>query len=388
MQKKFLIGQLACFGDCLYATTIAKQIKNDFPDSHITWAVANKYKSILLLNPHVDEIWEVEIINNDFYFNGWKNFQAEAQRRKANGIYDEIFFSQIAPDWKYYDGTIRSSTLKAYKRPITVSIEPVVRLSENEVANVKSFSDNHNLPAFKEVILFEYAPGSGQSFVNLNFALAVAENITATRDDVCFILSSPTALNHSNSAIIDASELTYRENAELTKYCTLLIGSSSGITWLATSDWAKKLNTLQLLNRDYDLFAGVKYDYEQWGVETTNVIEVTVNDVNYVTNCLKTILENDFQTAKQQYDEVYIPNYSNFRTLISQALNTWTSGRLKKVAAITLGFAKRNKHMRSKTLVAYAVLDSCKYFKESYRLRLKSKFRNVYARLFKKQTQA
>ena len=57
MSKKFLIGQLACYGDCLFATTIAKQIRHDYPDSHITWAVSSKYRSIVEHNPDIDKIW-------------------------------------------------------------------------------------------------------------------------------------------------------------------------------------------------------------------------------------------------------------------------------------------------------------------------------------------
>jgi hypothetical protein len=320
MGKRFLIGQLACFGDCLYITTLVKQIKTDFPDSHITWAVSSKYKTILLLNPYIDEIWEIDIQNNDFYKAGWKTFEAEAKRRQAKGIYDELIFTQISPNWNYYDGTIRTSELNGYKRPITISNNPVVKLSEREVERVKAFAIENKLSSYKDVILFEYAPGSGQSFVNLEFAITVAENITNEFNNVCFILSSPKALNHPNALITDASSLTYRENAELTKYCTLLIGCSSGITWLATSDWAKQLHTVQLLNRDAPYFAGVKYDFDYWNASTSHIIEVTLNSTDYVTGCLKAILNEGFDAAKQQYDEDYKPDYKNFRVTVQFAI--------------------------------------------------------------------
>src|ERR1700712_4612811 len=112
--KKFLIGQLASFGDCLYATAIAKQIKNDYPESHITWAVAAKYKSILKLNPHVDAIWEVEFLPDDNNLTAWRKFKNKALQRKANGEFDEIIFSPIAPDnWIHFNGTIRGSILSS-----------------------------------------------------------------------------------------------------------------------------------------------------------------------------------------------------------------------------------------------------------------------------------
>jgi hypothetical protein len=192
MSKKFLIGQLACYGDCLYATTIAKQIKHDFPNSHLTWAVASKYKSILLNNPDIDELWELPMESGDFYGDGWAKFQAEAISRKNAGVYDEIIFSQIAPlNWHLYIKSIRNAILTSYKKKYTVSLDPVLRLTETEITNVKEFAARYNLDRYSNVILFEYAPGSGQSKVNLNFATEVAMEIVNTDPATCFIFSSP-----------------------------------------------------------------------------------------------------------------------------------------------------------------------------------------------------
>ncbi|CAF4608564.1 unnamed protein product, partial [Rotaria sp. Silwood2] len=133
MSKRFLIGQLARFGDCLYATTLAKQIKYDYPDSHITWAIAENYKSILDLNPHIDRVWEIPPAD-DYTKAVWDKFENEALERQANGEFDEIIFSQIPPrNWIRFDGTVRRAILNSYEKPITVSVDPVVRLSEDEV---------------------------------------------------------------------------------------------------------------------------------------------------------------------------------------------------------------------------------------------------------------
>lgn len=60
MRKKVLLGHLNSMGDCLLATVVARQIKEvDYPDCHLTWAVNSKCKQAVLLNPHVDEIWEI-----------------------------------------------------------------------------------------------------------------------------------------------------------------------------------------------------------------------------------------------------------------------------------------------------------------------------------------
>lgn len=353
--KKFLIGQLGRFGDCLYATTVAKQIKTDFPDSHITWAIENKFKSVLKKNPHVDDIWVIES-------GEWDTFKDEAQKRKLNGQYDELVFTQWVPEWKNYDGTIRSSTFRGYSRPITVSVNPVIRLGTDEIDHVKEFAKRHNLTNYSKVILFECAPNSGQSFVDMHFALTVAELVTKKIDNICFVLSGPNPLSHINPRIIDASQLTFRENAELTKYCTLLIGCSSGITWLSTSDWAKKIDTLQLLTRTGTLYTGLKYDFEYWNISTDNVIEVTLNDVNYVVDCVSCIIQTNFQTAKKQFDEIYKPAYRNFRPVISSIMWCKQKRRFQSIKKVILIHKERNPYLNTGLLTCLSIFEVIKFF--------------------------
>ena len=74
-QKKILLAQLNSNGDCIYATVIAKQIKEiDYPNCHLTWAISNKCKQSILHNPHVDEIWEIETKKSLATDNEWNNF--------------------------------------------------------------------------------------------------------------------------------------------------------------------------------------------------------------------------------------------------------------------------------------------------------------------------
>jgi hypothetical protein len=318
---KFLIGQLARYGDCLYATTIARQIKNDYPDSHITWAIASQYKSILDNNPFVDAIWEVSVDSADFYRDGWNRFEAEAIRRKAAGEFDEMVFCQF-PDkyWIRFNGTIRSSILSGYKNKITVPVDPVVRLTSVEVDGVMDFATKHRLSAYKQVILFECNPGSNQSFITAGYALEIATAIIGRHPDTCIILTSALQLPSDSKQIINAASLSFRQNAELTKYCTLLIGCSSGITWLATSDWAKKLPSVQLLSREFSLFAGIKYDHEQWDLSTKNVIEITQQNPQHLLSCIEEIFAGNFEKAKIRYDEDLAPSYETFKEVFSKQI--------------------------------------------------------------------
>lgn len=309
MARKFLIGQLACFGDCLYATTIAKQIKHDYPDSHVTWAVASKYRSILELNPYIDTIWEIPINNGDYYDIGWEKFEKQALLRKNNGEFDEVIFSQVIPlNLLHFHDTIRSTILGAYGRPITVSKEPVVRLSAQEIDNVKIFADKNNVQKYKHVVLFECEAGSKQSRLNIEHALNISRAVTAVNKDVCFIMSSSKKIKEINPRIIDASTLTYRENAELTKYCTLLVGCSSGITWLSTSDWAKKLPMVQILDKNSLSFAGVSYDLYINDLDNQRIIEILNFSEKNIVDCILLALRGDFLEAKKKYNEKYVPS--------------------------------------------------------------------------------
>lgn len=321
MSKKFLIGQLACYGDCLYATTIAKQIKHDYHNCHITWAIASKYKSILDLNPYIDSVWEVYINDDDYYDIGWKLFEKEAFLRKEKGEFDVIIFSQISPlNWINFNGTIRGTILSTYKRRITETVTPVIRLSKTEVEHVRSFALKNRLQQYKNVILFECNPGSSQSKITPELAIEIAEKITEKNKDICFILTLPNKLNLTNTQIIDASKLTFRENAELTKYCTLLIGCSSGITWLTTSDWAKKLPMLQLLDFKLPIYAGVHFDFELNNLDNSRIIEMGEFDFNNICRCIWSLLSEDFLEVKKKFHENYKPNtehlYIQTRALI------------------------------------------------------------------------
>ena len=51
--KKILLVQLYSNGDCLYATAVARQIKQDFPGCHLTWVIAGVYKNIIAQNPYL-----------------------------------------------------------------------------------------------------------------------------------------------------------------------------------------------------------------------------------------------------------------------------------------------------------------------------------------------
>jgi hypothetical protein len=309
-QKRFLIGHLGMYGDILYALAIARQLKQDYPGCHVTWGVASMFKSILDNNPYIDSVWDYEANTRAEVTDKWFEFAGLAEEQKQNGEYDEIFLSQVFPGnpTRLYD-TIRQSIFRAYPSEITVPIRPVIMLSQNEIDRVKVFAEKHDLKTMKNVILFESSPGSGQSGVTPDFVMQVAEELTKIPRTV-IILSGKEPLFSKNPAIIDGSGLSLRETVELTKYCTFLIGSSSGVTWICQSEQAKPLPTVQILTEGS--IASLINDHTYHNQPTDDIIELVSPSVERVVSSVTGCLAN-FADAKARYNNAIVPDFAIVR---------------------------------------------------------------------------
>jgi len=343
MPRKFLIVMLSSNGDCVMVTTLARQLKHNDSDCHITWAISYKCRQAIDNNPHVDRIWEIQYSTNE---DVWEKVKKEAEEKKLNGEFDEILYCPIFPDHRErFDGTTRSSTFRVYSQPITIPVSPVIRLYESEIENVKEFSKKYQLTEYKHVVLCECAPSSIQTFLNPALMLNIANKIIEYRDDVLFIISTHLELGIKNKRIIDASELSYRENAELSKYCTLLVGCSSGITWLLTSDWAKQIPTIQFLNKSEERplnFASVKYDFKYYGLTTDHIIESSENNLSKMVEIINASLD-DFGKSKKSYDEDLKPSIKMFRLYLTDIFRFRKIGKSFRNSFIFLkNFGKRN----------------------------------------------
>lgn len=300
--RKILLGQLGRRGDCLYATTVARQIKHDYPGCHLTWAISTMCRPVIEMNPHVDQIWEIPQNSNENSAEVWNQFVAEATNRKNRGEFNEIFLTQVHPgNFQNYDGTSRSSIFRGYPRPITVPVVPVVRLSKLEANNVKSFVEMNNISTSDKVVLFECASTSGQSFVTPEFALNTAKKVLNALPDLKFILTSNTKIDNTISNVIDGSHLSFMENAELTKHCSLLVGCSSGISWLATSDWAKPLPKIQILSKSTHMYASMIHDAIYFGLPTDDIIELQDCTPAFLADCIIKSFKESFHEAKREF---------------------------------------------------------------------------------------
>lgn len=308
--KRILIGQLGSYGDCLIATTIAQQIKHDNPGCHLTWAIGSHYARILENNPCIDYIWEYPIASRWEVTSKWYQFAQEAQQMKLDGKFDEVYLTQVYPGFpeRFYD-SLRESMFRGYGK-ITVPIETHILLSLEEVINVNDFVKLHSLEKKNTVILFECSPESGQSWVTQDFALKVAKMITDEIPDSAVILSGSSKIKTDNPNIIDGSVLTFRETAELTEYCTLFIGTGSGITQLVQTYWARPLPMIQLLKPR--TVASVIWDRKQRRLESPDVIEMTECSASQVFQCVVSSMV-DWKKSRDNFCEVITPDFTIIR---------------------------------------------------------------------------
>jgi hypothetical protein len=339
--KKILLIHLGANGDCVMATTIARQIKVDYPGCRLTWCIGNRYASVILNNPDVDAIWEFELKEGESVApDAWYRCRTEADKRKEAGEFDLIFNTQVFPDnIRNFDGSTRSSTFRNYSHPITIPVIPVMRLLPEEIANVQAFASQHRIPSYRHVILMECSPGSGQSAFRLQVGLALAHRLADAKSDLAVIVSTRLPFLPPHERVISGSTISFRENAALTHHCTFLVGCSSGVTWLATSDASKPLNTVQFISRNLGAsFASVAYDFKNWGLSTDHIIENTTTDIDYMLTIVVAALEN-FQAAKETYHQSLRPIFWSWLCCVDHRKGL--RGIVKSYQTMVL-FIKRN----------------------------------------------
>jgi hypothetical protein len=316
--RRVLLGQLGAAGDCVYATTVARQIKADLPDCHLTWAIGSAYRQVIAHNPHVDEVWEVGLTGHSQMIEVWRNFASEARRRQLRGEFDDVHLTQIFPDnLQNFDGTVRSSIFRGYPRPITVPVTPVVRLTAEEIDRVRAFAQGHGLEPGGRAILFESSPRSAQSPMNDAWVSSMVARLAPSLPGWQFVSASPRRAELSSAQIVDASSLAFREIAELARYCCLLVGCSSGLTWLLTSDAAPPLMpTVQILSARAGDYGAVVRDLEYWQLPSAHVIELRDGNAERAADCVLMLVTKGVTSARSRYHQELPPRFDHYFDLM------------------------------------------------------------------------
>ena len=194
---KIALVHLCSFGDCLYATLIARQIKRDYPGSHLTWVIGDKYASVLEGNPHVDKIYEIPVKGvKDALSIGWAEARKWVQSQLNESIFQKVYYTQILPDnAACYDGLIRSTTYRSYGKPIDGPHNPVLVLTAAEKNRVENFIRINGIHRAERAFLFECGARSGQSPMTPPRAEKLADTLARLHPSAVFILSSDTAVS-------------------------------------------------------------------------------------------------------------------------------------------------------------------------------------------------
>ena len=122
--KKILLVQLYSNGDCLYATAVARQIKQDFPGCHLTWAISVSCKKFIDGNPDADAVLVVTEVKRDNE-KAFKKLRRRFFSEKKKGQWDEVFVTHtMGANQALYDGTVRGMIFRAYPNPVTVPVQP------------------------------------------------------------------------------------------------------------------------------------------------------------------------------------------------------------------------------------------------------------------------
>jgi hypothetical protein len=322
MTTRILLGQLGSNGDCLYATTIARQIKHDFPGCHLTWAISSLCRRVILNNPDVDEVWELPVDHWGDMDRQWRAFEAEAWKRVAKGDFDRAFMTQICPNYFHnYDGTIRPSQFRNYPGPITVPVETVIEVTLEERERVEEWVWTHNVDAYAKAVLFECSSKSGQSFMTPALALKIATRVIEQEPDVCFILSTHEPLKAGHPQIVHGGALSLRETAALTHHVDLFVGCGSGVTVVATSGGAKPaLPNIQVLEKDTSVFASFKHDFDYFNKPSGHFLEITRNDADRLANAVRVSLMEGLPAAEARFGDRLQLDFTWYFELIDRML--------------------------------------------------------------------
>ena len=304
---KVLLVQLAANGDCLFVTTIAKQIREvDYPGCHLTWLIGSRCRQVIENNPYIDEIIEIPLSTSENVQKQRDAIHEHIAKLGGYNKYDKIFITDfIEENYKNWDGTTRASLFRSYPHKLKINPQPLIFLTTAEKSRVAEFCLKNKITKNTFNVLFECSPQSGQSRMTFQRAKKISEELTSRNANLKFILSSHQSFISENANVIDGSVISWRENAELANYCQLFVGCSSGISWLCTSNATNPIPFIQVINPLYmkgKFSASMKMDFMYFGIDTGKLIELYNPPDTILKECILAATTNNFEIVKRKFD--------------------------------------------------------------------------------------
>jgi hypothetical protein len=350
-----LLIQLFSNGDCLYATTIAKQIKQDYPQCKLSWLVFPNIAPILKLNPYIDELIYFEKIVNETNGDLYIRVINYVEDLVKKGSIDTYYFPQLISDnFSNFDGCLRRSMYRCYPRQITVDKTAILQIDDNEKAKAVQFANEHKLSSYKNVILFEASPMSGQVLLTEDNIKTWAASL-ADLESTCVITSSFKSFNIDHPHVFDGSVLSIRETAALTHYCTILLGCSSGITWITLTTAAKRLPLVQVLDAKAYIFNPPSIDFTVSGFNIENVIELYNVTNALIIEIFSQIFTFGFEKARLNHNQIVKNKFTLHRGIIHDFLKRGKYKLISKFIGINVRQHGFNLNMLIKILMGFTL---------------------------------
>jgi hypothetical protein len=305
-------------GDCLHGALLARQIKHDTPDAHITYVTATGRAGLHANNPNIDEVWPVEPKPGVNFIDMTIFTEIEAMRRHARGEFDRLYLSQIWPNnLQNYDGSCRPSVLRSYGLPITVPIENIINFTDAELDHAAYLIMNSNFFDYEHRILFECQSLSGASYMTPDLAQTVAGIVYDELPNTAIMLISPQDLELKHPNTKHAKLNSLREVAALTRAATLFVGAGSGCTVIASSPPSQPLPMILCLSAApggaYSSFA---HDFAYWGMPNDHILETTNESPVAIAAAIVEACQNGIGPARQAFHEVIPVNIDNYKSLV------------------------------------------------------------------------
>ena len=201
----------------------------------------------------------------------------------------------------------------------------ILNLLPEEKSKVADFATRNNLTGNVYPIIFECSPRSQQARMNVEKACRIANRVIKQNPQVIFLLSTTEPVPSQHDRIITTTGLSWRENAELTKYCQLFIGSSSGVSWLNLSTAGGNIPMIQNVCAEADFMEAtfnpsVELDLMALGLPTDNIIELIDPSEEKLTACICCVIRDTFPIARQKFRER--KDYTPYEILEHFATNT------------------------------------------------------------------
>ncbi len=220
-------------GDVLAATPVARQLKADDPECHVTWFTSRRYENLLEGNPYVDEVVGLE--------GDPAGLDEGIEELKASRKWTRFFTPAAYMNKDVHEGravfeTVRDSAGLDW----TVPFEFVLRLTEKE----KRQADRYwkSLPEGPK-ILVETEFFSEQSVWEEGFAFDLVEILGFLSPVFLFTAGRKPVFLDRLKEIHPRSywcREPFRLNAEFYNRCSAFVGVSSGISALTLSDYCRK----------------------------------------------------------------------------------------------------------------------------------------------------